>query len=43
MCRKMVDTLTLELNATDARIENECLTVDLSDGRSMSVPLAWFP
>jgi hypothetical protein len=41
-----MNTLTLEikdLRATDARIDEDCLTVDLSDGRSLSVPLAWFP
>ena len=32
----------------DARVENvsftsECLVVDLVDGRSISVPLAWYP
>ena len=29
--------------AQDVRVTNDTLTVDLSDGRSISVPLAWFP
>ena len=29
--------------ASDVRVSNETLTVDLSDGRTISVPLAWFP
>jgi hypothetical protein len=29
--------------AQDVRVSNDTLTVDLSDGRSISVPLAWFP
>ena len=29
--------------ATDVAITDDTLTVDLSDGRSISVPLAWYP
>ena len=29
--------------AVDAHVSDETLTVDLSDGRSISVPLAWYP
>ncbi len=29
--------------ATQAQITNDTLIVDLSDGRSISVPVAWFP
>jgi hypothetical protein len=29
--------------AQDVRVSEDSLTVDLSDGRSLSVPLAWFP
>jgi hypothetical protein len=29
--------------ATDVVITDDTLTVDLSDGRSISVPLAWYP
>jgi hypothetical protein len=29
--------------AVDARIDDEALYVRLSDGREMTVPLAWFP
>ena len=30
-------------NAESVRLDDDSLTVDLSDGRSISVPLAWFP
>lgn len=29
--------------AVSATVSDDTLTVDLSDGRSISVPLAWFP
>lgn len=29
--------------ATDVHVTEDALTVDLSDGRSISVPTAWFP
>jgi len=29
--------------AEDVRITRDTLTVDLTDGRTISVPLAWFP
>ena len=29
--------------ATQARVTDDTLSVDLSDGRSISVPVAWFP
>lgn len=29
--------------ATDAQVSDVTLSVDLSDGRSISVPLAWYP
>ena len=29
--------------AKDVRVTQETLTVDLNDGRCLSVPLAWFP
>ena len=41
-----MSTLTLEiknLRATGVRLDVRVLTVELSDGRSLSVPLAWFP
>ena len=34
---------TRDLRATAVRWRADSLTVDLSDGRSVSVPLAWFP
>jgi hypothetical protein len=34
---------TRDARATDVRWRADALTVDLSDGRSVSVPLAWFP
>jgi hypothetical protein len=30
-------------NAENVRISEDTLSVDLSDGRTISVPLAWFP
>ena len=29
--------------ARSVRVSNDALTVDLTDGRSVSVPLAWYP
>ena len=34
---------TRELRAMEVRVNAESLVVDLSDGRTISVPLAWFP
>jgi hypothetical protein len=34
---------TAGLRATDVRVNRDSLVVDLSDGRTISVPLAWFP
>ena len=31
------------LNATAVVLTDDTLTVDLSDGRTLSVPLAWYP
>jgi hypothetical protein len=28
---------------SDVRVDEDALTVDLADGRTISVPLAWFP
>jgi hypothetical protein len=39
-------TLTIELrmvSAQNVQVTDEALIVDLSDGRTVSVPLAWFP
>ena len=39
-------TSGIELNAATAQsvtVSDDALTVDLSDGRTISVPLAWFP
>ena len=30
-------------NAVDVRVTEDTLTVDLSDGRTISVPLGWYP
>jgi hypothetical protein len=34
---------TLAAMATDVTIQEDTLQVDLSDGRTLSVPLVWFP
>ncbi len=31
------------INIQDVDVSEDTLTVDLSDGRSLSVPLAWYP
>ena len=39
-------TLAIELHMSSAQnitVTEDSLTVDLSDGRTVSVPLAWFP
>jgi hypothetical protein len=39
-------TLVTELHvpeATQVRVTDDALTVELSDGRTLSVPLAWYP
>ena len=41
-----MNTLAVEIRipeALDASLTDDTLSVDLSDGRSISVPLAWFP
>ena len=37
-------TVTIDVPlAQDVRVTDDTLSVDLSDGRSISVPLAWYP
>ncbi|MBF0609410.1 MAG: DUF2442 domain-containing protein [Candidatus Magnetobacterium sp. LHC-1] len=41
-----MNTLALELNATlavNVVVTDDSLIVDLSDGRTISVPIEWFP
>ena len=41
-----MNTLTIKMeipNAEDVNITSDELSVDLSDGRSISIPLAWYP
>ncbi len=41
-----MSTLTIEIEvpyAQDVLVTSELLNIDLSDGRSISAPLAWFP
>ncbi len=38
-----MSTLTAEAKAQKVAVTDDALAVDLSDGRSISVPLAWFP
>ena len=41
-----MNTLTNELQrikAKNARVSEDTLMVDLTDGRTISIPLAWFP
>jgi hypothetical protein len=38
-----MSTLTAEAKARSVSVTEDTLAVDLSDGRTISVPLAWFP
>jgi hypothetical protein len=38
-----MSTLTAEAKAQSVAVTDDALAVDLNDGRSISVPLAWFP
>jgi hypothetical protein len=38
-----MSTLTAEAKAQRVSVTDDTLAVDLSDGRTISVPLAWFP
>lgn len=38
-----MSTLTVEAKAQDVRVADDTLAVDLADGRTISVPLAWYP
>jgi len=38
-----VGNLTVEAKAQHVSITDDTLAVDLSDGRTISVPLAWYP
>lgn len=39
-----ISTVEMEVPfAQDVRVTSDTLTVDLSDGRSISAPLAWYP
>jgi hypothetical protein len=36
-------TKQLEIRATSVRVSDDALIIDLSDGRTVSAPLAWYP
>ena len=38
-----MSTLTAEAKAQSVSVTEDTLAVDLSDGRTISVPLAWYP
>ena len=38
-----MSTLTAEAKAQNVSVTEDTLAVDLNDGRTISVPLAWFP
>lgn len=38
-----MSTLVADIRAQAVEIDEDSLTVDLYDGRSLSVPLAWYP
>jgi hypothetical protein len=33
----------MDISATDVRFDDHTMWVDLSDGRTLGIPLAWFP
>ena len=40
----IISPIEIELpRAEDVRVTNDSLVVDLSDGRTIAVPLEWFP
>ena len=38
-----MSSLVVEAKALDVRVTDDCLSVDLSDGRTISAPLSWYP
>ena len=38
-----MSSLVVEAKALEVQLTDDCLSVDLSDGRTISVPLAWYP
>ncbi|MEK6299134.1 MAG: DUF2442 domain-containing protein [Acidobacteriota bacterium] len=38
-----MSSLVVEAKALDVQVTDDCLSVDLSDGRTISAPLAWYP
>ena len=38
-----MSTLTAEARAQNVAVTDDALAVDLNDGRTISVPLAWYP
>lgn len=36
-------TNQIEIRATAVRVSDDALIIDLSDGRAVSAPLAWYP
>lgn len=38
-----MSSLVVEAKALDVQVTDDCLSVNLSDGRTISVPLAWYP
>jgi len=38
-----MSSLTVEARAQKVLVEDDALIVDLSDGRTISVPIAWYP
>lgn len=39
----MAQSIQADTRVRDVRISTDLLTVDLMDGRTISVPLAWYP
>jgi Protein of unknown function (DUF2442) len=38
-----MSSIAVDAKALDVQLTDDCLSVDLNDGRTISVPLAWYP
>ena len=42
-CMNSLATNQIEIRATAVRVSDDALIIDLTDGRTVSAPLAWYP
>lgn len=43
VARQLATPFTIRSTLQNVQVKNDCLSVDLNDGRTLSVPLAWYP